>query len=98
MPTASGDAWRSRWSASASSASSTGRSSCATVARTEAARSVIEHAFTALGATALFAGHPPQNAPSRRTLQKLGFRYTHHEPHAPSGLDHPAYLLCREAA
>ena len=44
---------------------------------------------------ALFAGLHPGNAASRRTLEKLGFLYTHHEPYAPTGLDHPGYLLAK---
>ena len=61
----------------------------------EAAGAVIEHAFGALGVTWLFAGHHPDNAPSRRTLEKLGFRYTHDEVYAPTGLTHPSYELVR---
>jgi RimJ/RimL family protein N-acetyltransferase len=60
---------------------------------TEAGRAVIEHAFATLGAAALFAGHHPENAASRRTLAKLGFRHTHDEPYAPTGRVHPSYLL-----
>jgi RimJ/RimL family protein N-acetyltransferase len=59
----------------------------------EAARAVIAHAFGALGAAALFAGHNPKNEDSRRLLLKLGFRYTHDEHYPPTGLDHPSYLL-----
>ncbi len=61
----------------------------------EAARAVIDHAFDRLGARALFAGHHPENDPSRRLLAKLGFRYTHDELYAPTGLEHPSYLLLR---
>ena len=61
----------------------------------EAAQSVIVHAFGALDAVALFAGHHPDNAGSRRTLERLGFRYTHHEHYPPTGLDHPGYELRR---
>jgi [ribosomal protein S5]-alanine N-acetyltransferase len=64
----------------------------------EAARAVIGHAFTALGATALFAGHHPANEVSRRLLTALGFAYTHDEYYAPTGLCHPSYLLRAEAA
>jgi len=59
----------------------------------EAALSVMEHAFQVLGAKGLFAGHNPRNDPSRLLLAKLGFRYTHDEYYAPTGLDHPSYLL-----
>lgn len=59
----------------------------------EAARSVIAHAFDVLRAEALFAGHHPDNEGSRRTLEKLGFRYTHDERYPPTGRDHPSYEL-----
>jgi RimJ/RimL family protein N-acetyltransferase len=62
----------------------------------EAARAVIDHAFTARGLSALYAGHHPDNAASRRLLEGLGFRYTHHERYPATGLDHPAYLLQRQ--
>jgi RimJ/RimL family protein N-acetyltransferase len=54
---------------------------------------VIEHAFKHLKATALFAGHNPENKNSRALLEKLGFQYTHDEYYPPTGLDHPSYLL-----
>lgn len=59
----------------------------------EAARAAIAYAFDTLRATALFAGHHPQNTASRRLLEKLGFRYTHAELYPPTGLEHPSYLL-----
>jgi RimJ/RimL family protein N-acetyltransferase len=59
----------------------------------EAGRSVIAFAFEALAAPALFAGHHPDNHASRRTLEKLGFRYTHHELYPPTGREHPGYEL-----
>ena len=61
----------------------------------EAARAVIAHAFTHLGAGALFAGHNPGNTASRELLAGLGFRYTHDEHFPPTGLMHPSYLLDR---
>jgi RimJ/RimL family protein N-acetyltransferase len=63
---------------------------------TEAARAVIDFAFEDLGAAALFAGHHPDNAASRRLLQRLGFRYTHHEFYPPTASEHPSYLLTAE--
>jgi len=63
---------------------------------TEAAQAVSSYAFEKLGARALFAGHHPQNASSRRTLEKLGFQYSHDEPYAPTGLRHPSYFLRRD--
>jgi [ribosomal protein S5]-alanine N-acetyltransferase len=62
---------------------------------TEAARSVVRHAFDRLGAARLFAGHHPENHGSRRTLEKLGFRFSHDELYAPTGLLHPGYFLER---
>jgi ribosomal-protein-alanine N-acetyltransferase len=61
----------------------------------EAGRSVIGLAFDALAVPALFAGHHPANHASQKTLEKLGFRYTHHELHPPTGLQHPSYELRR---
>jgi ribosomal-protein-alanine N-acetyltransferase len=60
---------------------------------TEAARAVITYAFTTAAARALVAGHHPQNEASGRVLQRLGFRRAGAEPYAPTGLDHPSYLL-----
>jgi RimJ/RimL family protein N-acetyltransferase len=60
---------------------------------TEAARSVVKHAFDTIGLLGLFAGHHPQNSASKRVLQKLGFVYTHDELYPPTGLQHPSYLL-----
>jgi [ribosomal protein S5]-alanine N-acetyltransferase len=60
---------------------------------TEAARAAAVHAFDALRASTLFAGHHPENAASGKVLSKLGFRYTHHELYPPTGLLHPCYLL-----
>lgn len=59
----------------------------------EAASAVIDYAFGTLGVAALFAGHNPNNMPSRRLLEKLGFQYTHDEYYPPTGLKHPSYLL-----
>ncbi len=63
---------------------------------TEAARATVRHAFDVLAAPALFAGHHPENAGSRRVLQKLGFKPTHVEHYPPTGLNHPCYQLSRE--
>jgi [ribosomal protein S5]-alanine N-acetyltransferase len=59
----------------------------------EAGRALIAFAFETLGAKALFAGHHPANAASRRLIEKLGFRFTHEELYPPTGLNHPSYLL-----
>ena len=59
----------------------------------EAGRAVIAFAFEQLGASALFAGHHPDNAASARVLAHLGFQFTHDEFYPPTGLKHPSYLL-----
>ncbi len=63
----------------------------------EAGIAVRDYAFSKLGARALFAGHHPENAASGAMLRRLGFRYTHDELYAPTGLHHPSYLLPRES-
>ncbi len=64
----------------------------------EAGSAAAAFAFEALGAKALFAGHHPANAASRRVLAKLGFRFTHEEFYPPTGMMHPSYLLQRSGA
>jgi ribosomal-protein-alanine N-acetyltransferase len=59
----------------------------------EAARAMIAYAFNTLSATSLFAGHHPENTSSARLLERLGFIYDRHEFYAPTGLEHPTYLL-----
>src|ERR1700733_13566840 len=54
----------------------------------EAGRAVIKFAFAERGTKALFAGHHPSNAASRRVLEKLGFRFTLEELYPPTGLKH----------
>lgn len=61
----------------------------------EAGRAVIRFAFETLGASALFAGHHPENLESRRILTKLGFVFTHEERYPPTDLMHPGYVLRR---
>jgi len=61
----------------------------------EATSTLIDYAFGKLGAAALFAGHNPNNNASRRLLEKLGFQYTHKQFYAPTGLEHPSYILRR---
>lgn len=62
---------------------------------TEAARAVVRFAFEVLEVDALFAGHHPENTPSRGVLLKLGFQYIGDELFPPTGLMHPGYLLRR---
>jgi ribosomal-protein-alanine N-acetyltransferase len=59
----------------------------------EAAPIVIADAFRACGAAALYAGHHPDNAASKRILLELGFRYTHDEFYPPTGVVEPCYRL-----
>jgi len=61
----------------------------------EAARAVIDFAFETVGAKGLSAGHHPENGASKKVLEKLGFRYTHHEFFVTLGMDIPYYLLTR---
>jgi RimJ/RimL family protein N-acetyltransferase len=63
----------------------------------EAARGIIDYAFTEVGVKALFAGHHPLNEASRRVLLKVGFVYTGMELYPPSGMVEPTYLLDRAA-
>lgn len=62
----------------------------------EISRAVIAHAFDTVGATALFAGHHPDNDASRHLLPSLGFRSIGTEFYAPTGRDHPSYLLAAD--
>ena len=62
---------------------------------TEAASTVVQHAFSVLGVETLFAGHHPRNDPSRKVLGKLGFVYAGDEFYEPSGFVEPTYLLHR---
>ncbi|MGA3129566.1 MAG: GNAT family N-acetyltransferase [Terracidiphilus sp.] len=64
----------------------------------EAAEAIIPRAFGPLGATAIVAGHHPQNVASGRLLIKLGFAYQGDKLYIPTGLMHPMYLLRREQA
>jgi RimJ/RimL family protein N-acetyltransferase len=59
----------------------------------EAALMVVQHAFDVRGTRGLFAGHHPGNEASRHLLESLGFRCTHTEYYAPTGLQHPSYFL-----
>jgi RimJ/RimL family protein N-acetyltransferase len=63
----------------------------------EAALASIAFAFDTLGATALFAGHHPENQASRALLARLGFSHTHDELYPPTGLNHPSYELRRSS-
>jgi [ribosomal protein S5]-alanine N-acetyltransferase len=59
----------------------------------EAASAVIRFAFSNIGASALFAGHHPENQASRHLLSKLGFEFTGEELYPTTGRLHPSYVL-----
>jgi RimJ/RimL family protein N-acetyltransferase len=59
----------------------------------EATSTVIDYAFSKVGAASLFAGHNPNNTASKRLLERLGFRFTHLEFYPATGLQHPSYIL-----
>ena len=59
----------------------------------EAAQTVISYAFETLQADSLFAGHNPRNVNSAKVLKKLGFALVGEEFYAPTGLNHPSYVL-----
>ncbi len=61
----------------------------------EAARAVIAWAWQHTDTAALVAGHGPENANSQALIERLGFRYTHHEAWGPLGRMHPYYRLDR---
>ena len=61
----------------------------------EAAKAVIDYAFSVLHAEGLFAGHNPNNIASKKVLAKLGFQYIGDEFYPPTGLYHPSYMLKR---
>lgn len=61
----------------------------------ESGSCVTAYAFTRAGIEAIFAGHNPENAASRKLLARLGFAYTHDEFYPPTGLQHPSYLLTK---
>lgn len=57
----------------------------------EAALASVAFAFGPLGATALFAGHHPENHASRKVLLKAGFVHTGDELFPPTGRMHLSY-------
>ena len=65
---------------------------------TEAARAIVRHAFQHLGVSSLFAGHHPENEPSRALLRRLGFQSIGAEFYEPTGEMHPSYLLHNDQA
>jgi len=61
----------------------------------EAAAAVIDYGFANFRIDAIFAGHPQENAASRKVLLSLGFQYIGDELYPPSGIVEPAYRLTR---
>jgi len=61
----------------------------------EAARAIVALAFQQERVKALFAGHHPENAASKRILLKLGFQYSREELYPPTGAMEPVYFLSR---
>lgn len=59
----------------------------------EAANAVVVYAFDVLQAESLFAGHNPYNVNSAKVLKKLGFTFVGEEFYAPTGMNHPSYVL-----
>lgn len=62
----------------------------------EAAGAVVKYAFQTLNLAAIFAGHHPDNAPSGRVLEKLGFRRIGEKRFEGTGLMHVTYQLTVE--
>ena len=61
----------------------------------EAARAVIAFAWQHTDASALVAGHGPKSTNSKALIERLDFRYMHHEPWGPHQTMHPYYRLER---
>ena len=59
----------------------------------EAAKAVIDYAFSVMKVEGLFAGHNPNNKASAKVLLKLGFWYIGDEFYEPTGLFHPSYEM-----
>lgn len=59
----------------------------------EAAKTVIQYAFSELRAVKLYAGHHPQNINSRKLLARLGFQYIGDNFYETTGIYHPSYEL-----
>lgn len=59
----------------------------------EACRRVMAWGLSTLGLHGFFAGHNPQNAPSRQLLLGLGFVHQGDCFYPPTGLYHPSYTF-----
>ena len=63
---------------------------------TEAARAAIAHAFATYAPKKLAAGHHPENANSKKVMEKLGFQYSHQENFPELQMQIPYYMLDSE--
>lgn len=59
----------------------------------EAAKAIVDYAFSELKANGLFTGHHPDNIASAKALRKLGFEKIEPQLYEPTGLIHPNYIL-----
>lgn len=59
----------------------------------EGCTKIIEYAFDILKASAVFAGHNPNNTGSACLIKKLGFLYLKDIYYPPTGLYHPSYIF-----
>ncbi len=62
----------------------------------EAAKKVINYAFTSLNITKIIAGHHPDNIASKALISNLGFKYIQDSYYEPTGLMHPTYELRKD--
>ena len=63
---------------------------------TEAARAAIAYAFATYAPKKLAAGHHPENANSKKVMEKLGFQYSHEENFPELQMQIPYYMLDSE--
>lgn len=61
----------------------------------ESSSAILNYAFNDLEICSLIAGHNPNNKASKKLLMKLGFKFVKNEFYAPTGLEHPTYILSR---
>jgi len=59
----------------------------------EAAKAIIDYSVCNIPIQNIYAGHHPENAASKKSLERLGFRYYKEEYYEPTKLYHPLYAL-----
>ena len=65
---------------------------------TEAARAIIDHAFSTLGLTELVAHMAEEHVASRHVAERLGMQFTHAQPYEPNlGKTHTFFRLTPDA-